>query len=98
MMFPGSGRSLYVVAYDVTDDDRLVAALRIVRDYATGGQKSAYECFLSQSERVELLHRLEGVLDLADDRIVLVPVDHPTGVRVLGIAPAPSDPSFFLVD
>lgn len=36
----------YLAAYDVSDPKRLQQALHVLRDYATGGQKSVFECFL----------------------------------------------------
>ncbi len=40
-------RTLYLVAYDVRRPSRLRKALRVLKDYASGGQKSAFECYLS---------------------------------------------------
>jgi len=48
-------RDLYLAAYDISAPDRLRAMLYAVKGYATGGQKSVYECFLSQGERQELM-------------------------------------------
>lgn len=42
-----SERNLYLAAYDVGDDNRLRAALHCARAYATGGQQSVHEVWLT---------------------------------------------------
>ena len=46
-----SSRILYIAAYDVSEDRRLRQALMVLRNYATGGQKSVFKCFLSPAEK-----------------------------------------------
>jgi len=89
-------RILYLAAYDVTDPDRLHAALRVLKGYACGGQKSVFECFLTERERRELVAEARAVLDLTRDRFLLLPLGDIT-VRTLGIALPPSDPDFYYV-
>ncbi len=89
-------RTLYLAAYDVTDPDRLHAALRVLKGYACGGQKSVFECFLTERERRELVAEVRTVLDLTSDRFLLLPLGDIT-VRTLGIAIPPSDPDFYYV-
>mgnify|MGYP000911183543 CR=1 FL=1 len=90
-------RNLYLAAYDVTDPDRLQAALRVLKGYACGGQKSVFECFLTTRERLALLAEIRGVLDVREDRFLLLPLPGHDGVRILGIAVRPSDPDFYYV-
>lgn len=61
-------RTLYLAAYDVTDPDRLERALYIMKNYASGGQKSVFECYLSDRERDRLVMDIEAVLDWRTDR------------------------------
>ncbi|MEI2772347.1 MAG: CRISPR-associated endonuclease Cas2 [Candidatus Competibacter sp.] len=90
-------RDLYLAAYDVTDSDRLQAALHVLKGYASGGQKSVFECFLTARERLALLAEIRGVLDVAEDRFLLLPLPDAEGIRALGIAVRPSDPDFYYV-
>lgn len=90
-------RSLYLAAYDVSDVTRLRQALHAVKGYATGGQKSVYECFLTDAEREELLGRVAEVIDTEEDRFLLVRVEAGSPVHTLGVAVAPGDPSFYYV-
>lgn len=90
-------RRLYIAAYDIASPKRLRQALRIARNYATGGQKSVFECYLTPAEKRELMQAMIDLIDPVVDRFLLVPVDARGKVHVLGIAVAPSDPAFFYV-
>ena len=89
-------RILYLAAYDVADPDRLQAALHVLKGYACGGQKSVFECFLTERERRTLVFEVRQVLDLSSDRFLLLPLGKVT-VRALGIALTPGDPDFYYV-
>jgi len=93
---PMPDRLLYLAAYDVTDPNRLQAALHVLKGYACGGQKSVFECFLTERERQALVSAVRAVLDVASDRFLLLPLGRVT-VRTLGIAVPPSDPEFYYV-
>ncbi len=88
-------RQLHLVAYDVSDPARLRRALRVVRDYAVGGQKSVFECFLTSEERGELCHRLDDVVDPEEDRYLVLRLDQRGKVRTLGLGRPPVDPRWF---
>ncbi len=90
-------RRLYLAAYDVRDPGRLRRAHRVLRDYSTGGQKSVFECFLTERERKDLLRRVEGVMELEEDRFFLLPLDARAKTRTLGRGEAPSDAPVFFV-
>ncbi len=90
-------RDLYLVAYDVRDQRRLQQTHKVVVSYATGGQKSAYECFLTEAERERLVAELREVLDLEEDRAHLVRLRRNCQVTCLGRAVPPQDPVFFFV-
>jgi CRISPR-associated protein Cas2 len=90
-------RILYLAAYDVADPRRLRQALQAVKVYATGGQKSVYECFLTGAERDALLNEVRRTLDDSEDRFMLVRLDPRSRISTLGIAVKPADPEFFYV-
>jgi len=91
-------RPLYLAAYDVSSPPRLARALDVLRDYSTGGQKSVHECFLSDTERLELLHRIGQVIEADEDRFLLVRLDPRSKIRVLGVAIKPADPAWFYIE
>lgn len=88
-------RILYLAAYDVSDPGRLREALKVLKGYASGRQKSVFECFLTPAERTRLLAAIRAVLDLREDRFFLVRLDPRCRIRTLGIAVKPTDPPWF---
>ena len=91
-------RKLYLAAYDIACPRRLRRALDVLRDYATGGQKSVFECHLADGERRELLQRVKDLLDIDEDRFLLLRLDRRSKIRTLGIATPPRDGRFFYLE
>ena len=92
-----TNRSLYIAAYDIRDPKRLRDALRVLRNYSTGGQKSVFECFLSSTEKRALIGEVKSVIDETEDRFLLLRLESRAPVLVLGIAVPPVDPEYFYV-
>ena len=90
-------RDLHLACYDVADPRRLSAALKLARRYATGGQKSAHELFLTHAEREALLQSMRALLDLGTDRFLMLRLDPRSRVHTLGKAIQPADPDYFYV-
>ena len=90
-------RALYIAAYDVSDPARLRKVHHVVKGYATGGQKSVFECFLTHKERTELLAAAGSLIDEAEDRLALVRVEERAQPMLLGIATPAADPDFYYV-
>ena len=90
-----SDRDLFLAGYDVADPRRLRLALDLIKGHATGGQKSAYECYLNPAEQGRLLHDIALVLDEAEDSFLLIGLDPRARVYTLGRAVAPSEPEVF---
>ena len=88
-------RDFFLAAYDVAAPRRLRAALALVRGYATGGQQSVHEIFLTVAERRELLHAMAQILDEAADRFFLLRLDPRSRTYALGVAARPADPDYF---
>ncbi len=90
-------RQLYIAAYDISDSKRLRHALYAVRAYASGGQKSVFECFLTVREKQALLEEIQGIIDPYEDRFLLLKLDVRCRVRTLGKAVSPQDGSFYYI-
>jgi len=84
-------RSLYLVAYDIRQPKRLRRMLYVLKDYASGGQKSAFECYLTMTERKELLARVEQTMDEEEDAFLVIKLISRDAVVTLGIAVKPAD-------
>jgi CRISPR-associated protein Cas2 len=93
---PGE-RELYLAGYDMACPRRLVAALKLIRAHATGGQKSVYEIHLTQGERVLLRSAMKALMEPAEDRFFLLKLDRRAAVQTLGVAVPPSSARFFMV-
>ena len=90
-------RALYIAAYDVSDPSRLRKVHQVVKRFATGGQKSVFECFLTPAEREVLLADARELLDEHEDRLALLRVEQRTRPMLLGIAVPAADPDFYYV-
>lgn len=88
-------RRLYLAAYDICDASRLRKGLAVMKQFATGGQKSVFECFLTEAEKQRLIREMREVIDPREDRFFLIPVEMRSPVRTLGIAVPPEDPPFY---
>ncbi len=92
-----SQRTLFIAAYDIRHPRRLRQALKAVRAYASGGQKSVFECFLSRSEQRALLDDVRQVIDESEDSFFLLRLDGRCQVLTLGKAVPPQDGDFYYV-
>ncbi len=90
----GMHRKLYIVAYDISDPNRLRAALHTVRNWATGGQKSVHECWLTRAELAELRRRMRPIIG-NDEELLIVRLDPRQKPATLGLALPPEDPDWF---
>jgi CRISPR-associated protein Cas2 len=90
-------RQLYLAAYDISSNRRLRKALYVLRGFASGGQKSVFECFLTSAEKADLLEKIADVIDPEEDRFILLRLEGVKHIRTLGKAVLPQDGSFFYV-
>lgn len=86
-------RRLFVCCYDISDDKARREVHRVVRSFSCGGQKSAYECFLSPSEAALLLAMTKGALDDSDN-LVLQPISDAREIMTLGCVIKPVNLGF----
>jgi len=91
------GRTLYLVAYDITEEKRLGRVRHFLKNYSTGGQKSVYECFLNERELREVSSGLMGLIETSSDRIHIFTMDGRSRTHTLGIAVQPHDPAYFYI-
>ena len=89
-------RLLYLAAYDISDNRRRVGALKLLRAYATGGQKSVHEVWLTEAEKRDVLADMVFILD-NNDRFLLLRLDPRSRVHVIGRGEAPADPDYFYI-
>jgi CRISPR-associated protein Cas2 len=90
-------RQLYLAAYDIRDDRRRVGALKMLRGYATGGQKSVHEVWLTEAEKRTVLGDMVYLLNDETDRFFLLRLDPRSRTLLIGRAVAPADPDYFYI-
>jgi CRISPR-associated protein Cas2 len=67
-------RHLYLVAYDVSDDKRLRRVYRAMRGFGDPLQYSVFQCSLSDVERMKMEETLRALLNLVEDRVMIVDI------------------------
>lgn len=67
-------RNRYVVAYDVADPSRCTKTYKMMLGYGDRVQFSLFFCDLSRVELGRLREDLAGLLDYAEDRVLIVNV------------------------
>lgn len=90
-------RTLYIIAYDIREPRRLNRIRYFLKGYSTGGQKSVYECFLTDGELKFVISNLKRLIFEADDRVHIFRMDGRSRTHTLGIATQPKDPAYFYI-
>lgn len=67
-------RNRYIVAYDVSDGKRLRRIFKKMHGFGDALQYSVFACDLSSKERVIMEEALTELMDLKEDRIIIIDV------------------------
>ncbi|MGH7738332.1 MAG: CRISPR-associated endonuclease Cas2 [Candidatus Tyrphobacter sp.] len=62
----------YILSYDIADPRRLRAMHKLAKGYGRPLQYSVFACLLRREDRVRLASRVEGLVDRAQDRVVII--------------------------
>jgi len=65
-------KNLYFVCYDVMDAKRLHRVFKLLRGFGEHVQYSAFLCNLSQMQKAELADLLSDIINLKEDRVLLI--------------------------
>ena len=65
-------RNRYLVCYDVSDPKRLTKTYKLMQGYGDPVQYSVFVCDLSGTELVYMKRDLTELLNLAEDRVLVV--------------------------
>lgn len=88
---------MIAITYDITDSRRLNSARYLLKGYSTGGQKSVFECFLTDAELAYLTGMLGRLILKEEDRVHVFTMDGRSVTHTLGIAVQPKDPAYFYI-
>lgn len=86
-------RVLYLVAYDIRDKARIRRIQQLIQPLSVGGQKSAYECWLSLAEKQRAVTRCQQVM-ARQDSLLLIRLIRPDKAMLLGKAAAVPAPGY----
>jgi CRISPR-associated protein Cas2 len=64
-------RTVSIVTYDICDDRRLRDVYKAMRGFGDHIQYSVFRCELSARARVEMISRLEGLIDHREDQVLI---------------------------
>lgn len=68
--------TLYLVAYDISDDRRRTKVHKTLCGFGQWTQYSIFECFLSEKELVALRSRIDQILDAEEDNVRFYHICH----------------------
>lgn len=89
-------RRLYIITYDVSHPKRLRKVYTILRGFGDHLQLSVFRADLSVKERVQLISKLDPVLNHKEDQVLIIPVGPAGGelekeIKALGRSYEPSE-------
>ncbi|WP_288320128.1 CRISPR-associated endonuclease Cas2 [uncultured Haemophilus sp.] len=90
-------RSRYLIAYDIADSHRLYQMHKHVEAFAIGGQKSFYECWLTEHEMVKFKQDVNDLIEPTDDRVFIFRIPDNIEPWLFGKAELQSISPFMLV-
>ncbi len=91
-------KRLYVIAYDIENDKQRAKVHKVLCAYGQWKQYSLFECFLDRLQVVELLDKLEPLVNPDTDSVRLYPLCSKCTKRVDIIGGvAPQEPQIFLL-
>ena len=78
-------RNVYIIAYDVVVDKRRTKVHKLLKGRGDALQYSLFHCALSSTELVELKSAIWDILNLKDDRLVILDLGPQGGRAKLAI-------------
>ena len=96
-------RNTYLVCYDISNDKRLHAVYKTMRDFGDHLQYSIFECQFTRTDLVRCRHALSEIINDREDQILFVDLGPVEGrgdrvITALGKAYSPIDAACIVVD
>ena len=94
----GRQSTLYVVAYDISDDKRRTQVHKVLKGFGTWTEYSLFECFLTKKELLQMRDKLSKHLNSQQDRVRIYMICNSclSKVETVGI-PEPNEDTFYLI-
>lgn len=90
-------RTYYLIAYDISDSNRLKQIHKKIEAYAVSGQKSFYECWLTDNEFSHFKQEINEIIDVIKDKIIIFQLPQYTKPLLFGKAVRQSTQPFFII-
>lgn len=68
-------RNLYLISYDISEPAALRKILKLIKSYAIAGQKSFYECWMTNQELKALQSAVIELIDAQTDSVMIFQLD-----------------------
>ncbi|MCA9948901.1 MAG: CRISPR-associated endonuclease Cas2 [Anaerolineales bacterium] len=90
--------TLYLIAYDISNNKRRTKIHKTLSGFGKWTQFSLFECFLDEKEYIMLRHRLDNILNTADDnlRIYQICANCQSKTETIGSLPPKEDTIYLL--
>lgn len=90
---------LFIVTYDVVDDQRRVRLAKALKDFGNRVQYSVFECLMGPRELMKMTERIAGIIDHAQDsaRIYQLCADCEGKVAIIGTGSRSEDPDVYII-
>lgn len=90
---------LWMICYDIADDNRRSAVVRLLEAQGERVQYSLFECFLNGEQLDRLLREIAQVIDQQENRLAAYPLCRwcKNKVQWQGLGHKPDDPAYFQV-
>lgn len=79
-------RCIYLICFDISDRNAQRKAHNLVKAHAIGGQKSFYECLMSQNELHAMVNNIQKAMNSTTDRLHYFQLDPRSKLLYLGTA------------
>jgi CRISPR-associated protein Cas2 len=94
---PKSRTYFVLVIYDVSDTKRRNKLSKVLGNYGSRVQESAFECYLTKGETAEIVKQALEVIDVSRDSFRLYRMNHNDVVDVHGVSGVTEERLFVLV-
>jgi CRISPR-associated protein Cas2 len=75
-------RRRYLIAYDIADPRRLRSVCKTMEEHGERIQYSVFICDLSRTELIHARARVEHVMELSEDSVLIIDLGEPTAAKM----------------
>ncbi|MGB9695261.1 MAG: CRISPR-associated endonuclease Cas2 [Caldisericaceae bacterium] len=90
---------LFLTSYDISDSQRRLKVMKIMKNYGTRVQYSVFECILSNEKLEQMKREISKVIskDVDSVRIYAVPENMLKQIAIIGVGKVVRDEDFYII-